>query len=155
MGEGEEWSIRELGDLILRIGSVLLLLVVISGVIYISTRKTTKEPSLVDFENIISELQDLRNGETIKVPVLSTGYTFILRPMSQVSQLGLNCDTKKGNFCACLKEKEAIITCKSLHIQVEGNTADSGELTTANDEIDINSNKGITLTYGEGTITIS
>ena len=149
--QATSWSLKETGELLLRIIAVIVLLVFIAGIITILNKSKRLDNSIKDFDRILSEIIDLQKDESIKVPVLSSGYKFIVRPIEQVVDLGLSCKVDEGNYCACLKSpNDAIIKCQSFELLDE--KGDS--INIISDEVEIVSNRGITLIYQGGTIRV-
>ncbi len=153
MSESTEWSLREVGDLLLRVIILLVVLAFIGAIVYFLTKTQPEDPAIPDFERVVGELEELMPGETIKVPLLSTGHKLVIIPTQKVLELGLDCRVDQGNVCACLKKEDAILRCKSFDF---ANLPDNEKIQiSSTDEIAMESNNGLTLSYIDGVIRIS
>ncbi|MEM3374438.1 MAG: hypothetical protein QXE31_04420 [Candidatus Woesearchaeota archaeon] len=124
MSEATDWSIREMGELLLRVIIVLALIAVFLSVGKILNKSKAVENEINDLNRLISEIEDLQKNEEINIPILGNDYNINIVSMKKALELNLNCNLDKGKYCACVKKKDVILGCKEIKKDVEILTKD-------------------------------
>ncbi len=114
MTEANEWSTRELGELIIRIIVLFIVVVIFFGLIKSLFSKKPVDTKIKDFERIISEIEDLNKNEVVRVPLFANDYGIAVYTIRRAAELNSNCKLKDSKYCACLYDGDSIITCKNI-----------------------------------------
>ena len=150
--QATSWSLKEIGDLLLRIFAVLILIVFLVSVVNIFTQSKPIRNVYQDFARVIGEIEDLNEGEELLVPILSDGYHMIVRPMEVVKEQQLGCRLDESDYCACLlNEDDQILRCKSFSKKDDEGIVEIDPLT----DVYLTNSRGVLLSYDNGEINLS
>lgn len=151
--QATSWSLKEIGELLLRIFAVVLLLVFLVSVINIFTVSKPIRNAYQDFVRVIGEIEDLHDGEELLVPILSENHHMIIRPMEVVKEQQLGCKLDKSDYCACLlNDNDQTLRCKTFNKKDdEKEVVEIHPLT----EVMLNNKQGILLIYENDEIILS
>lgn len=151
--QATSWSLKEIGDLLLRIFAVVLLLVFLVNVVNIFTQSKPIRNAYQDFARVIGEIEDLNEGEELLVPILSENHHMIIRPMEVVKDQKLGCKLDKSDYCACLlNDNDQTLRCKTFNKKDdEGERVEIHPLT----DVYLDFKRGVSLIYENDEITLS
>ena len=140
------FALGQLLETLLKIFAFIVLLAFSAGIVSIFTKSRPLDAGYQDFDRAVAEIRDASDGESIKIPMLSNGYSMIIRKTETVEELGLLCSTGKGNYCACLKKNDDMLECSDFEL------GDAEVI--SDDEIALERSMGLTLSRQDKTIRL-